>query len=158
MRSTSEGLSLDRLAVPARRPLTSTSTWLRKSRPWPSVEAPRRFIEVWAAVHSLRKPTAFSASRSVTERALERSMASRSMVCVVPAMRLRASGRAVAVTKTASSASSADAPALPAAGSCAAPAAAAQQASTAAAVAGRRKGGRGKGPEQSAAKEAKRMR
>ena len=152
---------MDRLAVPARRPLTSTSTWLRKSRPWPSVEAPRRFIEVWAAVHSLRKPTAFSASRSVTERALERSMASRSMVCVVPAIRLRASGRAVAVTKTASSASSAESVDRPEAGSCAAPAAAAQLASRTAAAAGRRLETRGRTerrPEESAAEEAKRMR
>jgi hypothetical protein len=72
-------------------------------------------------------------------------------------MRLRASGRAVAVTKTASSASPADALAALEPGSCAAPAPA-QQASRAAAAAGRMEESKGRRPQESAAEETKRMR
>src|ERR1700750_3047464 len=87
MRSTSASDILATLAVPARWPLISTSTWLLKSRPWPSVAAPRMLIEVWPGVHSLRKPTAFWASRSATDFAVERSMADRSMICTGPTTR-----------------------------------------------------------------------
>src|SRR6185437_5047561 len=98
MRSTSAGDSLETLAVPARWPLISTSTWLLKSRPWPSVEAPRMLIEVCPAVHSLMKPTEFSASRSVTDLADEWAMRSCGMTWMVPAILATSSGRPVAVT------------------------------------------------------------
>ena len=58
-------------------------------------------IEVCAAVHSLMKPIAFSASRSVTDLAVERAMRSCGMTWMVPAMRLTSSGRPVAVTTVA---------------------------------------------------------
>ena len=73
--------------MPARWPLISTSTWLLKSRPWPSVAAPRMLIEVWPGVHSLRKPTAFCASSSATDFAVERSMTDRSRTCTAPTTR-----------------------------------------------------------------------
>ncbi len=91
--------SLETLAVPARWPLSSTSTWLLKSRPWPSVEAPRMLIEVWPGVHSLMKPTAFSFRSSVTERAVDLAMRSWWITCTVPTKRLIGSGRPVAVMK-----------------------------------------------------------
>ena len=84
IRSISASDSLERLAVPARWPLISTSTWLLKSRPWPSVAAPRMLIEVWPGVHSLMKPTAFCASSSVTDFAVERSISEFSMICTGP--------------------------------------------------------------------------
>jgi hypothetical protein len=64
--------------------LISTSTWLLKSRPWPSVAAPRMLIEVWPGVHSLMKPTAFCASSSVTDFAVERSISELSMIWTGP--------------------------------------------------------------------------
>ena len=80
--------SLETLAVPARWPLISTSTWLRKSRPWPSDAAPRMLIEVWPGVHSLMKPTAFSDRSSPTDSAVDFSMRSWWITWTVPAMRL----------------------------------------------------------------------
>ena len=91
--------SLETLAVPARWPLSSTRTWLLKSRPCPSVAAPRMLIEVWPGVHSLMKPTAFSFNSSVTERAVDLAILSWWMTCTVPTSRLIGSGRPVAVMK-----------------------------------------------------------
>ena len=99
MRSMSALDSLEVLAVPARWPLISTRTWLLKSRPWPSVAAPRMLIEVWPGVHSLMKPTAFSFRSSVTERAVDLAMRSWWITCTVPTRRLIGSGRPVAVMK-----------------------------------------------------------
>jgi hypothetical protein len=98
MRSTSAVDSLEMLAVPARWPLIRTRIWLRKSRPWPSVAPPRMLSEVWPGVHSLMKPTAFSANSSVTDFAVDLAILSWSITCTVPATRASGSGRPVAVT------------------------------------------------------------
>src|SRR6266851_1796314 len=98
IRSTSASDSLETLAVPARWPLISTRTWLLKSRPWPSVAPPRMLIEVWPGVHSLRKPTAYSARMSATDFAVDRSIWLFSMTWTAPTKRPVGSLRPVGVT------------------------------------------------------------
>ena len=90
------------LAVPARRLLINTTTWLLKSRPCPSLAPPRMLIDVWAGVHVLKKATPRSLRNSVTVVAADCSISSRSNVCMVTGTSLTRSSSSVAVTTTSS--------------------------------------------------------
>jgi hypothetical protein len=83
MRSTSCRPSFETFAVPDRRPLMRTTTWLLKSRPCPSVAPPRMLIWVCAGVHVLKNATPRSDRNSVIVCAGDAAISSRSNAWIV---------------------------------------------------------------------------